>query len=64
MSLENVILNRSEKVESALDTLRANRQYRQAKRTHGLERINVYVEDVEGRWLEDWSEADEAADVS
>jgi hypothetical protein len=59
MSLESVILNRSQKVESALDTLKANRKYRQDKRTHGVERVNLYIEDVEGDWLENWSDSDQ-----
>jgi hypothetical protein len=61
MSLESVILNRSQKVDSALDTLRANRRYRQDKRTYGVERVRLYVEDVEGDWLENWSDSDECS---
>lgn len=61
MSLESVILNRSQKVDSALNTLRANRKYRQDKRTYGVERVRLYVEDVEGDWLDNWSDSDQGS---
>jgi hypothetical protein len=55
------MLNKSQKVDSALDMLRANRKYRQDKRTHGVERVKLYVEDVEGDWLENWSDSDQSS---
>jgi hypothetical protein len=61
MSLDNVILNRSKKVDSALETLSANRKYRQEKRTHGIERVNLYVEDAEGEWLENWIDTEQSS---
>ncbi len=68
MSLEDAILNQSQKEASATDLLRAARKYRNDKLTHGLERVNLYVEDVEGPWLENWSDSGEidfsAADLS
>jgi hypothetical protein len=59
MSLNKVILKRSEKVSNALETLKANRRFSQDKVTYGLDRVDRYVEDVEGDWLENWSEEDE-----
>ncbi len=55
MSLNKVILKRSEKVSNALETLKANRQFSQDKVTYGLDRVDRYVENVEGDWLENWS---------
>ncbi len=60
MNLEQVILSQSKKVDSALETLKANRRYQQDKLTLGLNRVERYVEDVEGDWLDDWT--DEAGD--
>jgi hypothetical protein len=58
MSLNKVILKRSEKVSNALETLKANRQFSQDKITYGLHHVDRYVDDVEGDWLENWSEED------
>jgi hypothetical protein len=56
MNLEQAILSQSKKVDSALETLRANRRYQQDKLTLGLDRVERYVEDVEGDWLDDWTD--------
>jgi hypothetical protein len=54
MDLESAS-NQSSMVDSALETLRANRKYNQDKRSYGVERVRPHVEDVEGDWLENWS---------
>jgi hypothetical protein len=46
----------SEKVRNALKTLEVSRRFSQDKMTYGLERVDRYVEDVEGDWLEKWAE--------
>jgi hypothetical protein len=56
MNLEQAILSQSKKVDSALETLRANRRYQQDKLTLGLDRVERYVEDIEGDWLDDWAD--------
>jgi hypothetical protein len=61
MNLESVILSRS-RVDTALETLRANRKYRKDKLALGLKRVDLYVEDVEGDWLANWSDADEQSE--
>lgn len=40
--------------------LRANRKYRQNKCTHGVDRVKLYVNDVESDWLENWSNSDQS----
>jgi hypothetical protein len=47
---------RSEKVSRALEILKANRQFSQDKVLHGLQRVDLHVEDIEGHWLEQWSD--------
>ncbi len=67
MNLEQAILSHSKKVDRALETLRANRRYQQDKLTVGLDRVDRYVEDIEGDWLDDWTEEageDQENDVS
>jgi hypothetical protein len=59
MNLERVILSQSEKVDSALETLKANRRYQQNKLTHDLERVDLYVDDVQGDWLDNWTDSAE-----
>ena len=48
----------SEKVRNALKTLEVSRRFSQDKMTYGLGRVDRYVEDVEGDWLEKWAEDD------
>jgi hypothetical protein len=55
MNLEQAILSQK-KVDRALETSRANRRYQQDKLTLGLDRVDRYVEDIEGDWLDDWTD--------
>ena len=59
MDLHKVILKQNEKINAALEALKADRKYRQDKIEHGLQRVDLYVEDVEGDWLEQWSDSKE-----
>ncbi len=59
MNLEQAILSQSRKVDSALETLRANRRYQQDKLTLGLDRVDRYVEDIDGDWLDNWTDESE-----
>ena len=57
MSLDKVILGQQTKVNIALETLATNRQYSEDKSIYGLKRVDWYIEDVEGDWLEQWPES-------
>jgi hypothetical protein len=59
MNLEQAILSQSKKVDSALETLKANRRYQQDKLTLGLDRVDRYVEDIDGDWLDNWTDESE-----
>jgi hypothetical protein len=59
MNLEQVILSQSKKVDSALATLKANRRYQQDKLAHDLDRVDLYVDGVEGDWLDNWTDSAE-----
>lgn len=54
--LDRAILSQSKKVDSALEMLMANRRHQQDKLTLGLDRVERYIEDVEGEWLDDWTD--------
>ena len=53
--LDRAILSQSKEVARALETLKANRRYQQDYFTLGWDRIEQYVEDIEGDWLDDWT---------
>lgn len=55
MGIESKILE-ADAIESALQTLKAIQTYERNKRTHGLGRVDLYFQDVEGDWLETWGE--------
>ena len=59
MDLHRVILNQNKKIDTAIDALKAERKYRQDKVERGLQRVDMYVEDIEGDWLEQWSDSEE-----
>ena len=64
MSVEQTILQESSALDSALSKLKAARKYRSDKRTYGVERVEQYVSDVEGDWLENWSVSDESVQAN
>jgi hypothetical protein len=36
--------------------LKANRRSQQNKFAHDLDRVDLYVDDVEGNWLDNWTD--------
>lgn len=50
-------------VESAV-SLRPIRKYQRDRSTHGVDRVHLYYEDVEGDWLKEFSQEEEAQDLS
>ena len=53
--LDRAILSQSKKIARTLKMLTANRGHQQDKLTIGLDRVEWYVEDVEGDWLDNWT---------
>jgi tetratricopeptide (TPR) repeat protein len=45
---------RDEKLNAALEALESARELQKLRRSHGVDRIHLLVEDVEGDWLEEW----------
>ena len=58
MTLERSIIENapSAEPEAPLESLRAARTLRKMRRTHGVNRVDLIVEDVDGDWLEQWDE--------
>jgi CO dehydrogenase nickel-insertion accessory protein CooC1 len=42
--------------ETTLESLRAARALQKMRRSHGVNRVDLIVNDVEGNWLEQWGE--------
>lgn len=47
------------RVDKALESLRAARVLQRDRQSWGVERVNLYVEDVDSDWLEKWGEDEE-----
>jgi tetratricopeptide (TPR) repeat protein len=64
MTPENSVARNSTedaKLNAALEALEAARELQKLRRSHGVDRIHLLVEDVDGDWLEEWGE-DEVLD--
>jgi tetratricopeptide (TPR) repeat protein len=64
MTPENSVATNSTedaKLNAALEALEAARELQKLRRSHGVDRIHLLVEDVDGDWLEEWGE-DEVLD--
>ncbi|MGB8701154.1 MAG: tetratricopeptide repeat protein [Thermosynechococcaceae cyanobacterium] len=64
MTPENSVATNSAedaKLSAALEALEAARELQKLRRSHGVDRIHLLVEDVDGDWLEEWGE-DEVLD--
>jgi hypothetical protein len=49
-------MNNSDKFQQAMEALEKARQMQRDRLRFGLDFVNLYVEDVEGDWLENWGE--------
>lgn len=62
MSVEETILQERTALDSALSKLKAARKYRSDQQVYGVKRVEEYIADVEGDWLENWSDDSFSAD--
>jgi hypothetical protein len=58
VNLDEITLKQGGKVSHGLETLKAIRQFSQDKVTYGLGHVDRCIEDIEGDWLEQWSDKD------
>jgi tetratricopeptide (TPR) repeat protein len=59
MTSENSVTENSvkdEKLNAALESLNAARELQKLRRSHGVDRIHLLVDGVEGDWLEQWAD--------
>ena len=47
-----------QKVSKAKEALQRARALRKSRKVFGVDGISQFVDDVDGNWLEEWSEAD------
>ncbi|HBE19527.1 MAG TPA: hypothetical protein DEG17_01255 [Cyanobacteria bacterium UBA11149] len=57
--IQEIQLNRQEKLAKFIQHLEESRQLQQDWIDYGLECVDIYVEDVDGDWLEKWGEDDD-----
>jgi hypothetical protein len=69
MTIENAVIQNATPEEpiqeNPLESLRAARTLQKMRRSHGVKRVDLIVEDIEGDWLEQWGEEaeEEALDL-
>ncbi len=49
---------RKQKIDKAKETLQRARALRESRKVFGVDGISQFVDDVNGDWLEKWSEED------
>lgn len=60
MNLKTGVIYLDKNVEDVLNLLRVARQLQKDKRKFGFQSICLYYEDIDGDWLEDWGNNNEA----
>jgi hypothetical protein len=65
MTIENAVIQNATTEEpmqeNPLESLRAARTLQKMRRSHGVNRVDLIVDDIEGDWLEQWGK-EEALD--
>jgi hypothetical protein len=62
MGMQSTTLSDKERLEKVWQSLQAAQKLQSDRLTVGLDHVNLYVEDVEGDWLERWGEDEEEND--
>lgn len=60
--IQEIQLGRQEKLAKFIQHLEESRQLQQDWMNYGLECVDIYVEDVDGDWLERWGEEEDDDD--
>ena len=61
--MQSTTLSDKERLEKVWQALQAAQKLQSDRLTFGLDHVNLYVEDVEGDWLERWGEDEEENDT-
>ena len=59
MGTTSATLSNQERLEKVLQALQAAQQLQEDRLTWGINHVNLYVENVDGDWLEKWGEDEE-----
>lgn len=62
MGTQSIILSKEDRWETVWQALQAAQQLQKDRLTFGIDHVNMYVEDVDGDWLERWGEDEEESD--
>jgi len=59
MAISSITFSDKERLEKVWQSLQAAQKLQNDRLTFGLDHVKLYVEDVEGDWLERWGEDEE-----
>jgi hypothetical protein len=62
MAISSTTFSDKERLEKVWQSLQAAQKLQNDRLTFGLDHVKLYVEDVEGDWLERWGEEEEEND--
>ncbi|MDY6804359.1 MAG: hypothetical protein SXA11_11200 [Cyanobacteriota bacterium] len=59
MGIQSITFSDKERLEKVWESLQAAQKLQNDRLTFGIDHVNLYVEDVDGDWLERWGEEEE-----
>ena len=63
MGRQSIARSDKERLEKVWQSLEAAQKLQSDRLSFGLDHVNLYVEDVDGDWLERWGEDEEENDI-
>lgn len=63
MGIQSITFSDKERLEKVWQSLQAAQKLQDDRLTFGIDHVNLYVEDVDGDWLERWGEEEEERDL-
>lgn len=63
MGIQSITFSDKERLEKVWQSLQAAQKLQNDRLTFGIDHVNLYVEDVDGDWLERWGEEEEERDL-
>lgn len=63
MGIKSITFSDKERLEKVWQSLQAAQKLQDDRLTFGIDHVNLYVEDVDGDWLERWGEEEEERDL-
>lgn len=59
MGIQSITFSDKERLEKVWESLQAAQKLQNDRLTFGIDHVNLYVEDVDGDWLERWGEEED-----